>query len=273
MMKRQLAAILYADVTEYSRLTGLDEEGTHKKLNAGLNLLDEVVIQHGGVKVHEAGDAILSEFESVTAAVNCAAKFQNLMTTINIDLTDDERLQFRIGINLGEIIRDRDDIYGDGVNLTARIQELADPGGVCVSGAVYEQGLGLRRGTVLFGDERQRAGRDSNRHTVEIVFICPNVDASAHYSRLLIHVHLARCTKFRLACIDACGCRQQMTIVVGCVDEARVGIDIADADPDSAPTFNATIGHAWRPRSQLRRLVCSVAVAVTPEDAVLERCL
>ena len=82
-MKRQLAAILYADVTEYSRLTGLDEEGTHKKLNAGLNLLDEVVIQHGGVKVHEAGDAILSEFESVTAAVNCAAIMSQALFTKN----------------------------------------------------------------------------------------------------------------------------------------------------------------------------------------------
>ena len=141
-MKRQLAAILYADVAEYSRLTGLDEEGTHNKLNSGLNLLGEIVVQHGGVKVHEAGDAILSEFESVTAAVNCAAKFQSLMTATNADLADDDRLQFRIGINLGEIIRDREDIYGDGVNLTARIQELAEPGGICVSGAVYEQVLG-----------------------------------------------------------------------------------------------------------------------------------
>jgi class 3 adenylate cyclase len=138
MMKRQLAAILYADVAGYSRLTGLDEEGTHKKLDAGLNLLTEVV-SNLGQKVHEAGDAILAEFDSVTAAINCAVKFQRLMVGQNDALTKDERLEFRIGINLGEVIRDREDIYGDGVNLSARIQELAEPGGICISGTVYDQ--------------------------------------------------------------------------------------------------------------------------------------
>ena len=139
MMKRQLAAILYADVAGYSRLTGVDEEETHQKLDAGLSLLTEVIANHGGQKVHEAGDAILAEFQSVTAAVNSAVKFQRLMAAQNVELAEDERLEFRVGVNLGEVIHDRDDIYGDGVNLSARIQELAEPGGVCVSGTVYEQ--------------------------------------------------------------------------------------------------------------------------------------
>ena len=138
-MKRQLAAILYADVAGYSRLTGLDEEETHKKLDAGLRLLTEVISVQGGQKVHEAGDAILAEFQSVTAAVNSAVKFQRHMAVQNAELADDERLEFRVGVNLGEFIRDRDDIYGDSVNLSARIQELAEPGGVCVSGTVYDQ--------------------------------------------------------------------------------------------------------------------------------------
>ena len=138
-MKRQLAAILYADVTGYSRLTGIDEDATHQKLDAGLNLLTGVVIRHGGRKVHEAGDAILAEFESVTEAVEAAVEFQRQMSTQNAELADDERLEFRVGINLGEVIHDRDDIYGQGVNLAARIQDLAKPGGVCVSGTVYEQ--------------------------------------------------------------------------------------------------------------------------------------
>ena len=149
-MKRQLVAILYADVVGYSRLTGLDEEGTHKKLDTGLSLLAEIIDNHLGHKVHEAGDAILSEFDSVTAAVNCAVKFQRLMVAQNFELTDDERLEFRIGVNLGEVIRDREDIYGDGVNLSARIQELAEPGGICVSGAVYEQILG--KDQLIFND-------------------------------------------------------------------------------------------------------------------------
>ncbi len=135
-MKRQLTAILYADVAGYSRLTGLDEEQTHQKLDAGLNLLTDVIAAHGGQKVHEAGDAILAEFQSVTAAVNAAVAFQRQMSARNVELAEDERLAFRIGVNLGEVIHDRDDIYGDGVNLAARIQELAEPGVVCISGTV-----------------------------------------------------------------------------------------------------------------------------------------
>jgi adenylate cyclase len=138
-MKRQLAAILYADVTGYSRLTGFDEEQTHQKLNVGLNLLTDVITAHGGQKIHEAGDAILAEFQSVTMAVDSAVKFQRQMALQNNGLADNERLEFRVGINLGEVIHDRDDIYGDDVNVSARIEELAEPGGICISGTVFEQ--------------------------------------------------------------------------------------------------------------------------------------
>ncbi len=138
-MERQLAAILYADVAGYSRHTGRHEEETHQKLNAGLNMLTDVIGAHGGRKVHEAGDAVLGEFQSVTAAVNAAVEFQRQMSTSNAELAEDERLEFRIGVNLGEVMKDRDDIYGDGVNVSARIQELAQPGGVCISGTVFEQ--------------------------------------------------------------------------------------------------------------------------------------
>lgn len=141
-MERHLSAILYADVAGYSRLTGLDEDKTHQKLDAALGLFAEQITAHGGQKVHEAGDAVLAEFHSVTAAVDTALQFQREMAERNKGVADDERLEFRIGVNLGEVIHDRGDIYGDGVNLTARIQELAEPGGVCVSGAVYEQVAG-----------------------------------------------------------------------------------------------------------------------------------
>ena len=137
-MKRQLAAILYADVAGYSRLTRVDEADTHRKLDDGLNLLTEAMAAHDGSKIHEAGDAILGEFQSVTAAVESAVEFQRQMSTRNASLVEEERLEFRIGVNLGEVIHDREDIYGDDVNLAARIQELAEPGGICISGTVYE---------------------------------------------------------------------------------------------------------------------------------------
>lgn len=137
-MKRQLAAILYADVAGYSRMTGVDEVNTHQKLDAGLNLLTEVITTHDGSKVHEAGDAILGEFSSVTAAVESAIEFQQQMSIRNAGLSKEDRLEFRIGVNLGEVIHDRDDIYGDDVNLAARIQELSEPGGISISGTVYE---------------------------------------------------------------------------------------------------------------------------------------
>jgi adenylate cyclase len=141
-MKRQLAAILHADVAGYSRLTGLEEEETHRKLDAGLNLLTDVIVAHGGQKLNEAGDAILAEFNSVTEAVTAAFEFQDQMSEKSEGVTEEERFQFRIGVNLGEVIHNRGDIYGDGVNLAARIQELAKPGGVCITGAVYEQIVG-----------------------------------------------------------------------------------------------------------------------------------
>jgi len=138
-MKRQLAAILYADVAGYSRLTSIDEDDTHRRLDAGLNLLTETMAAFDGSKIHEAGDAILGEFLSVTAAVESAVEVQRQMSTLNAGLSEEERLEFRVGVNLGEVIHDRDDIYGDDVNLAARIQELAEPGGICISGTVYEQ--------------------------------------------------------------------------------------------------------------------------------------
>jgi len=138
-MNRQLAVILYADAAGYSRLTGENEERTHQQLNRGLNLLIEKIAAHGGSKVHEAGDAILAEFSSVTSAVEAASEFQVIMELKESDLDKNDQIKFRIGINLGEVIHDRDDIYGDGVNIAARIQEVATPGGLCVSGAVLEQ--------------------------------------------------------------------------------------------------------------------------------------
>ena len=138
-MERELTAILYADIAGYSRLTGQDEEQTHQKLVDALSLFNEVIYVFRGQIIHEAGDAILAEFPSITSAVDFAVKFQRNMAVRNADLPDDEMLEFRVGVNLGDVMRDRDDIYGDDVNITARMQEIAEPGGICVSGRVYEQ--------------------------------------------------------------------------------------------------------------------------------------
>ncbi len=136
---RKLTAILYADVAGYSRLTGEDEVGTHKQLSAGLDLISAAIKAKGGNVVHYAGDAVLADFASVVAAVDCAVSIQRRLAEGNGQVADGKRLQFRIGINLGEVIVDRDDIYGDGVNIAARLEGLAKPGGICISGRVYEQ--------------------------------------------------------------------------------------------------------------------------------------
>ena len=138
-LPRKLAAILYADVVGYSRLANRSEEATHKLLLERLELFAGEIAAREGKKVNEAGDAILAEFKSITDAVNCAVIVQLKMASLNSDLTEDDKFQFRIGVHIGEVIPDRDDIYGDGVNLAARIQGLADPGGICVSNIVYEQ--------------------------------------------------------------------------------------------------------------------------------------
>ena len=138
-LPRKLAAILYADVAGYSRLTGQDEDQTHQQLNEGLNKLTETISAYGGTKVHEAGDAILAEFPSVSAAVDAAVESQKSMNIWPTEQAVIERVRFRIGIHIGEVIHDRGDIYGDGVNIAARIQEIALPGSLCISGAVFEQ--------------------------------------------------------------------------------------------------------------------------------------
>ena len=136
-LERKLAAVLYADVAGYSRLTGEDEEGTHRRLSEYLNLLSACIERHSGRVVHYAGDAVLADFRTVTNSMMCADTIQRELGDRNQDLPDDRRVQFRIGINLGEVIVDRDDIYGDGVNVAARLESLAEPGGICISESVY----------------------------------------------------------------------------------------------------------------------------------------
>jgi TolB-like protein/class 3 adenylate cyclase/rhodanese-related sulfurtransferase len=138
-MERRLVAVLYADVVDYSRLTGEDELGTHKQLGEALDLISGEIKTKGGKIVHYAGDAVLAEFASVVEALECAVSAQGKLGERNAEEPEDSKLCFRIGINLGDVIVDRDDIYGDGVNIAARLEGLAEPGGICISGRVYQQ--------------------------------------------------------------------------------------------------------------------------------------
>jgi adenylate cyclase len=135
-LPRKLAAIFYADVADYSRLTGEDEEATHRRLSEYLDLVSNSIGHHKGKIVHYAGDAVLADFSTVTSALECASSIQGDLYSRNLEFPDERKVQFRIGINLGEVIVDRDDIYGNGVNVAARLESLADAGGVCISDAV-----------------------------------------------------------------------------------------------------------------------------------------
>ena len=137
-LPHKLAAILYADVEGYSRLTGADEAGTHRTLSAYLDLFAETIKAHHGEVKHYAGDAVLADFTTVSDALNCAISLQKTMKEKNETVAQDKRMQFRIGLNLGEVIVDRGEVYGNGVNVAARLETLAEPGGICVSGNVVD---------------------------------------------------------------------------------------------------------------------------------------
>lgn len=137
--KRRLAAILSADVKGYSRLMGKDELHTIRTLNESRELIAASVGKHQGRIVDSTGDNILSEFDSVVNAMMCAVSMQKEIYDKNAEIPNNRKMLFRVGINLGDIIIDDDRIYGDGVNVAARIEALADGGGICISKNVYDQ--------------------------------------------------------------------------------------------------------------------------------------
>src|SRR5437016_12044706 len=137
--ERKLAAILAADVAGYSRLMGADEEGTLVQLKAHRGaLVDPKIKEHRGHIVKTTGDGMLVEFASVVDAVRCAVEVQRGMAERNAGVPQNKRIEFRVGINLGDIIHDNNDIFGDGVNVAARLEGLAEPGGICISRSVRD---------------------------------------------------------------------------------------------------------------------------------------
>jgi len=137
--KRKLTAVFSADAAGYSRLMGEDEAETVRTLTAYREIMTSLIKQHRGRVVDSPGDNLLAEFASVVDAVQCAVAVQNEFQSRNAELTENRRMVFRIGINLGDVIEEEDRIYGDGVNIAARLEALADPGGICVSKTAFDQ--------------------------------------------------------------------------------------------------------------------------------------
>src|SRR5215813_7761481 len=137
---RRLAAILAADVAGYSRLMGADEEGTHERLKAHVQeLVNPKIAEQRGRIVKNTGDGLLAEFPSVVDAVRCAGEIQRGMIDREPDVPEEPLIRFRIGVNLGDVIVEEHDIFGDGVNVAARLEALAEPGGICISRVVRDE--------------------------------------------------------------------------------------------------------------------------------------
>src|SRR5499433_2545434 len=172
---RRLAAIVAADVAGYSRLMGLNEVGTARTLREHRRVTDALVAKHGGRTVKTTGDGVLLEFPSVVDAVECALAVQAVMAERNEGIPQDRRMLFRIGINLGDILIEGDDILGDGVNVAARLEGIAEPGGICVSSSAYEQVRG--KVPVEFTDLGQQALKNIAR-PIRAYAVC--LSANAH---------------------------------------------------------------------------------------------
>src|ERR1700734_2645577 len=137
-LERKLVAILAADVEGYSRLMGIDEEGTLRTLSEFRSVTDHYISRHSGRICGTAGDSVLAAFGSALAAVQCAIDIQRELGELNEALERPQRMQFRIGINVGDVMLKEGDIFGDGVNIAARLEGLADPGGICISRGIHD---------------------------------------------------------------------------------------------------------------------------------------
>ena len=182
-MERKLAAILCADVYGYSRLMGHDEEATLRTLSSHRKIIDSLIVQRHGRFVNSAGDSVLAEFASVVNAVQCAVDTQTALKAENVNLPPERRMEFRIGVNLGDVIVEGDQIYGDGVNVAARLESLADPGGICVSGTVYEQ---VRDKLALVYEDRGEQSVKNIARPVHVWRVIPDGTAVARAPTLRI---------------------------------------------------------------------------------------
>lgn len=151
---RKLTTIFYADVADYSRHTGVDELGTHKRVMERLDAATEILEGSGGTVLRYSGDAILAEFTSVIASVEAATRIQQQIKSLNDQQNDKEPIEIRIGLHLGEVLQDRSEIFGDGVNIAARLEAASQPSGICISSQVHEQIAGKTISTFVSGGEQ-----------------------------------------------------------------------------------------------------------------------
>ena len=181
--KRMLAAILSADVEGYSRLMDDNEEATVRTITSYRSAITDLVEQYRGRVVDSPGDNILADFTSVVDAVNCAVEIQRDLAERNAELTDNRKMQFRIGVNLGDVIDEDGRIYGDGFNIAARVESLAEAGGICISGRAHDQvenKLGLEY-------------EDLGKHEVK------NISRPIQVYRVLSYPHVASAATYSLA--------------------------------------------------------------------------
>jgi class 3 adenylate cyclase/TolB-like protein len=176
-LRRKLTTILSADCAGYSRLMRSDEEGTYRTLHACRQLIDRFISEHEGRIFGSAGDSIVAEFPSPVEAVRAALDIQQAIAAFGHEVAEDHRMLFRIGINLGDVLIDGDDLLGDGVNIAARLQGLAEPGGICVSGSVYEQ---VRTKLALASDDLGNQTVKNIADPVHAFRVRPREAATAH---------------------------------------------------------------------------------------------
>src|SRR4051812_28949060 len=136
-VERRLAAIFAADVAGYSRLMSHDEVGTLRTLTAHRQIMDRLIAEHGGRIANTAGDSVLAEFPSVVDAVQCSMAAQEALAKANQETPEERRVRFRIGVHVGDVMVQGGDLLGDGINIAARLESLAEPGGICISEAAY----------------------------------------------------------------------------------------------------------------------------------------
>ncbi len=165
---RKIAVIFVADVVGYSQHMKKDEDETLRSFRACKKILEKLFDEHDGRVFNTAGDSILAEFSSAVSAVVCASEFQNLLKERNNNTKPSIKMEFRIGINMGDVVKEGDNLYGDGVNIAARLEALSQPAGVCLSKSVYD--LVSNKTKFLFSDLGEQKVKDEHFHAYDVLF-------------------------------------------------------------------------------------------------------
>jgi adenylate cyclase len=240
VVERKLAVIFAADVAEYSRLMGLDEVGTLRRLQAYRVILDQLIAAHRGRIFNTAGDSVVADFASAVDAVECAVAVQEAIEKENEDLPAGEQMRFRIGIHLGDVIVDGHNLFGDGVNIAARLEALAEPGGICLSGAVRDQiGSRLAIGLTTLGEQRVKNIAEPVRAFRVGGTPGRGSPPSAHRGRAAIRAGLL--VPAVLAVIAAAGAAWWLWPAPGTVPPPQAESTTAPVQPYSAPRLSIVV--------------------------------